>query len=554
MRPTSSGLVHTDLLHFFQQPFSFLSSLLVLSAALLLGLTLNLPPAHPEVAAVFSQLYLLTTSFPKFGPLGLKVVDMPSSKLRKSPYAPPTFNTTPTCVLEDASRLIEQSRKVQNWVISNVQPETATFAKVLLPLAHVRNARSREANILCFYQSVSTNQELRDASSEAENLLTKFDIESYTREDLFILIDAVLKRNEVLDPESRLLLEKEHRDFIRNGLGLPSGPLRDRFKAIQKRLNQLSIEFRKNLNEENGGIWFNPEELDGVPEDIMSQLKRGSEGSNMDKLRLTFKYPDYFPTIKYAKNAETRKRVYTSNDNKCNQNVPLLKEALILRDEAARLLGYPNHAAFRLEDKMIKSPESINNFLESLRLRLSAKGLEEVEKLKEYKHTDLNTRGEQEELDGNYYLWDHKFYDRLMLEREFSFDQQKVAEYFPLNTTILGMLKIFEDLFGLEFVEITGDKSVWHEDVQLLSVWDDEAQGSNFLGYLYLDLYPRTGKFGHAANFNLQQVCTLTVAYEMMLTRTGVYPPTRKPTIPGNSIGLQLLQTFSSKAQSLKTR
>lgn len=110
----------------------------------------------------------------------------------------------------------------------------------------------------------------------------------------------------------------------------------------------------------------------------------------------------------------------------------------------------------------------------------------------------------------------NSFYDTLMLEKEFSLDQEAIAEYFPLETTIRGMLQIFEELFGLVFVQITGaerdaisetgkgEDIVWHPDVQVFSVWDDEGEGSGFVGYLYLDLHPRDGKYGHAANFNLQ--------------------------------------------------
>ncbi|KAL1969834.1 hypothetical protein VTN77DRAFT_7343 [Rasamsonia byssochlamydoides] len=438
---------------------------------------------------------------------------MAPEKLRTPPQAPPVFTATPTSIIEDTKRLIERSRKVQDQVAANVQPETATFANVMLPLAHDENAMTLEAHILAFYQAVSTDQKLRDASSEAEKLLDDFAIETSMREDLYRLVDAALKRNEDLDPESRRLLEKEHKDYIRNGLGLPAGPKRDRFKEIKKRLSQLSIEFQKNLNEENGGVWFTREELDGVPEDVLSGLQKG-EGENEGKLRVTFKYPDLFPTLKYAKNAETRKRLAIANENKCNQNVPLFREAMILRDEAARLLGYPNHAAFRIEDKMAKTPQTVDSFLGDLRSRLTAGGQKELEKLKQLKKEDLESRGET--FDGHYYLWDHRFYDRLMLEKEYSLDQQRIAEFFPLQTTIEGMLRIFEELFGLVFVEIVGEERdkvaesgkgsdiVWHEDVQIFSVWDDEGEGSGFVGYLYLDLFPREGKYGHAANFNLQ--------------------------------------------------
>ncbi|KAL5438554.1 hypothetical protein PMIN05_005758 [Paraphaeosphaeria minitans] len=371
-----------------------------------------------------------------------------------------------------------------------------------------------ESHIIGFYQAVSTDKALRDASTEAEKLLDDFSIESSMRDDVFKLIDAVLKKKESLDPESQRLLEKDHKSYIRNGLNLDPGAQRDRFKEIKQRLSAISIEFQKNLNEEQAGIWFTREELDGVPEDVVDGLKVG-EGENKDKFWLTFKYPDLFPTLKYATNAETRKRVFVENENKCNDNVPLFREAILLRDEAARLLGYNNHAEFRIEDKMAKTTKTVNDFLGDLRTRLAPGGQAEIKKLLELKQEDLNTRRLGDD-SSKYFLWDHRYYDRLMLERDFQLDQQIIAEYFPLQTTIQGMLKIFEELFGLAFVEITGDDRtaladggkgsdiVWHEDVQVFSVWDDEGEGAGFVGYLYLDLFPRDGKYGHAANFNLQ--------------------------------------------------
>ncbi|KAJ6096903.1 hypothetical protein N7486_007649 [Penicillium sp. IBT 16267x] len=434
---------------------------------------------------------------------------MAPAHLRRPPQAPPTFTATPQSVVADAERLLNTSRTIQDKLVADIKPDDATFANVLRPLAQDENVMALESHILGFYQAVSTDQKLRDASSKAEELMDEFFIEAVMREDVFKLVDAALNKNEDLDPESRRLLEKAHKDFVRNGLGLPAGPQRARFKEIKKRLSQLSIEFQKNLNEENGGIWFTPEELDGVPEDVTSGLKRG-EGENAGKLWLTFKYPDLFPTMKYAKDSEIRKQVMVANENKCNQNVPLFREAIVLRDEAARLLGYPNHAAFRIEDKMAKTPETVDTFLGDLRARLTDGGKQEIQTL-------LNLKKELDpNFDGRYYLWDHRFYDRLMLERDFQLDHQLIAEYFPLQTTIQGMLKIFEELFGLEFVEIVGEDRaalaptgqandiVWHEDVQVFSVWNDEGEGSGFVGYLYLDLFPREGKYGHAANFNLQ--------------------------------------------------
>ena len=411
--------------------------------------------------------------------------------------------------------MIETSRGVQNKVVADVEESAARFENVVLPQAYDENSMGLESHIIGFYQSVSTDQALRDASTEAEELFDDFSIESSMREDVYKLVEAAFQSKEKLDPESQRLLEKERKSFIRNGLNIPAGPKRDRFKDIKKRLSQISIIFQKNLNEEKGALYFTKEDLDGVPSDVINGLAKG-EGEYEGKLKLTFKYPDLFPVLKYAVNADVRKKVFVENENKINTNVPLFKEAITLRDEAARLLDYPNHAAFKIEDKMAKTPKFVDDFLGDLRTRLTPGGNSERKALAALKEQDLKSRFPDQSFDGHYYLWDQRFYDRLMLEKDYALDQEKLAEYFPLQNCIRGMLKIFEHLFGLVFIEVvdsdraaispSGNASdvTWHPDVQVFSVWDSKEEGSSFVGYLYLDLHPREGKYGHAANFNIQ--------------------------------------------------
>lgn len=418
-------------------------------------------------------------------------------------------------MVEDTKRLVDKSRSIQDKIVAEVKDKDASFKNIMLPMAYDENTMALEAHIIGFYQAVSTNQSLRDASTEAERLLDDFSIESSMREDVYNVVEAAFHKGEKLDPESQRLLEKERKNYIRNGLGIPAGPKRDRFKEIKKRLSEISIVFQKNLNEENQGLWFTPEELSGVPQDVLAGFAEG-EGEHSGKVKMTFKYPDLFPVSKYATNPATRKKIFIANENKLNQNVPLFKEVIVLRDGAARLLGYPNHAAFKIEDKMAKTTKTVDDFLGDLRERLTKGGASEKKTLAALKEKDLKSHGAGKTFDGQYYLWDHRYYDRLMLEQDYSLDQEKLAEYFPLQTSIRGMLRIFEQLFGLTFVEVTGsdrasispsgkgDDIVWHPDVQVFSVWDDEGEGSGFVGYLYLDLHPREGKYGHAANFNLQ--------------------------------------------------
>ncbi|KAK7927337.1 hypothetical protein PG985_004335 [Apiospora marii] len=441
---------------------------------------------------------------------------MAPDKYKNPPQAPPTFTGTKDSIASQAKALCDTTRSVLDKVVAQVPVEKATFASVLKPMAEDEDQSALNGRILGFYQYVSADADLRNASTEAEKIMDDFAIECNMRDDVFQLVDAVfknIKSESNLDSESLRLLEKEHKNYIKNGLGLPKGPQRDRFKEIKKRLSQISIQFQKNLNEENGGVWFTKEELDGVPADVVEGLEKGT-GENEGKVRLSFKYPDLFPTLKFAKNPETRRKVFIANENKVNDNLPLFKETIVLRDEAARMLGYPNHAALRIEDKMAKTTDTVNTFLSDLRQRLTAGGEKERKHLLELKKKDEESRGLKP--DGKYYLWDHRYYDRMMIEQEYSIDETKIAEYFPLSNTVKGMLKIFEELFGLAFVQLSKEERakisptgkaediVWHEDVIVYSVWDDNSEGNGFVGYLYLDLHPRQGKYGHAANFNLQ--------------------------------------------------
>jgi len=494
--------------------------LLVLSLLLFGGIVLVLaPPSRfaSRVSAIFDHLALLKTTLRPTATAvkPLTTVAMAPQAYKTPPQALPLFTGTPDSIIADTKKMIEKSRNLENKLVAEIKAQDATFANVMSPMALDENDSGLISHIIGFYQSVSSNQNLRDASTEAEKLMDDSSIESSMREDVYKLVEAAFKKGEQLDPESRRLLEKTHKDYIRNGLGLPAGPKRDRYKEIKKRLSQLCIIFSKNLNEEVGGLWFDPKELEGVPQDVMSLFAKG-EGENAGKVKMTFKYPDVFPTLKFAKNPATRKKVYLANENKLPQNIPIFREVILLRDEAARLLGYSNHAAFIIEDKMAKTPKTVDDFLGDLRERLKKGGESERKALTELKMQDLKSRGMENSFDGRYYVWDNRFYDRLMLEKDYSVDQELLSEWFPLETSIRRMLTIFETLFGLTFVEITGndrssispsgkgDDIVWHPDVQVFSVWDSEDQGSGFVGYLYLDLHPREGKYGHAANFNIQ--------------------------------------------------
>ncbi|OAR00068.1 hypothetical protein LLEC1_07866 [Akanthomyces lecanii] len=428
--------------------------------------------------------------------------------IQPPPQAPPVFTHSPADLSSKTEQLIACNKELVDNIVKNVSVEKAEFSTVLLPFVQGRSVMSLDMNIIGFLRSVTSDAKVREASASAEKKVSDYTTESSMREDLYLLVEAIYrkqKKDPALDAESRFLLEKEYKAYMRMGFGLPPAK-RSRLQEIKKRLPELYIAFSKNLGKKKEGIWFTLEELSGVPDDLLETLEKGQQSSeNEGKMKLTFKPTELRTAQKYCTVAETRKKL---------ENLVLLQEAIPMRAEAARMLGYADHATFVLEDRMAQTPKIVNDFLDDLRKRLANGAQNELEKLKELKRNEPGCVDPD-----RYYIWEHSYYSTLMLERDFQLDQRMVSEYFPLQTCLARMLNIFEELFGLSFVKIDGndrdaisktgrgDDIVWHPDVQLFAVWNDANEPNDFafVGYLYCDLHPREGKFGGAANYTLQQ-------------------------------------------------
>ncbi|GJD03564.1 metallopeptidase MepB [Colletotrichum higginsianum] len=412
---------------------------------------------------------------------------------------PPQIATNASSILEDATRLINRTRTAHQRIIESVSPSNASFETVVLPWAHAENELLLESRLLRFYNAASPGADLREASRKAQCLLDDFAAEVALNEDMFKLIDAVLFLDEQVDPESRYFLRKVHKMFIGNGLKLPSERKRQ-FVAIQERLNYLVAQFLKNAAEAETSEWLTREELDGLPNETLNGMVQGV-GENVGKLQVIVPHPAFRTALRYAKSEETRKRLYISHDRLCPQNVDIFQEVMALRDTAAKLLGFRSHAAFRLEDKMAESPEVVRHFLESLQGHLTSKGNDEVQRYKEVKRDDLRSRGQS--FGGHYFVWDQPYCGRLLQQKQHSTDDDKISEYFPLEHVVDGLLGMLQHIFSLRISKITIDRPLWHEDVDILAVWDNEELGGGFLGYLYLDLYHRDGKLKNPTAFSL---------------------------------------------------
>ena len=423
------------------------------------------------------------------------------------PQPPPNFNDTPTSVLTRIRSILHHTRQLQDEIVANIRPEDATFNNVLLPLAKDENDTIAVKKLFKFFSSTSTSEELRNASNASEALVGEFDSQTLMREDLFQLIDAVHRRQEKLDAESQLYLDQWHQGFLSSGLGIKDASDRRRFAEIQKELRELKVAYLKSLNASTG-IWLTVEELDGLPIESLDSLKAGVE-ENTGKVWLPLKKPHLEHALRFVWNETTRRKIYIGHDNRCLDNVPRLKRTIILRDEAARLCGYLNHAEFSLEKKMAESTDFVNSFLNDIKESLTPIARLELNALLELKRADIETTKIAEsseivpEKTGLFHIWDFNYYSNLIKVRAHSFDEKKFSEYFTLERSLAGMMSTFSRLFGLHFCEITSKQfpefgrdhaMIWHPDVTVFTVWEDDGSCGEFLGYLYLDLFPRDHK------------------------------------------------------------
>jgi thimet oligopeptidase len=398
-----------------------------------------------------------------------------------------------------AEKLMEKVKAAYDS-IGALKDNEVTYANVLKAAADVDSWYAVQRNNLDFLHHVSSDKEIRDTSVAVDKKLSDFDVELSMRQDVFESFMALEKIEDIQNwkPEARRFVERIIKIGKRNGLHLPKD-VQDKITAIKKRKSDLSIDFSKNLNEENTVLEFTAEELVGLPDDFIKTLEEGSDG----KLKVTLKYPHVFPCMKKARNPETRKRIEIAFNSRClKENTPILEELVKLRHENAQLLGYKTHADYILDMRMAKKPSIVTDFLSSLAKKLQTLKKEEIELFLEYKKKECEEYGY--EFDGVINNWDLRYYMTMVEVKKYAVDQQKLKEYFPMSVVTKGLLDIYQELLGLQFTQVP-DADVWHEDVTLYSVKDKET--GELIGFFYLDLHPREGKYGHAACFGLQPGC-----------------------------------------------
>ena len=391
-------------------------------------------------------------------------------------------------IVTGADRAIAESETVLADMIGQ---ESRTFDNTMRPLDKVGDILSHAFADYAFMGYVHPEKEMRTAAKDAEEKLSKFGVEIIFRDELNRAVQEFAETEEAgsLEEEPARFLEFTLRDLRRAGHELDADT-RAEVKAKTERLVELGVRFQQNIDEWEDWILVTPEELEGLPESFVESLETEEETG---KLKVTIQYPHLIPFQENARRRDLREQLrYKFNTVAIEENRKILEEAIKLRQEIAEAFDQPTWAHHRLEERMAKTPERVASFYEELEAPLTEKGREEL--------AAVTTLLEEETGDDTVQVWDWAYYDTQQRKMDYGVDNFEVAQYFPLQQVLEGMFELTSEMFGIEFEEID-DFDTWHPDVQFFSI-QDSGSGEE-LGRFYLDLFPREGKFGHAAEFPL---------------------------------------------------
>ena len=328
-------------------------------------------------------------------------------------------------------------------------------------------------------EAVRTRAE--EGEQEAQRLLTEIGLDRHLY-DVLSAVDAGR-----LDEQGARVLELSLRDFRRAGVDQDDA-VRDRLRELSERETELAQEFSKNIRDDVRTVSLDPARLAGLPEDYRDNHPPGEDGL----VTVTTDYPDYVPFMTFARDRAARGELLRAFLNRAwPQNDPLLLELLRLRDEHARLLGYPDWPSYDAEVKMIAEGGAIPEFIDKITVAAEEAARRDYDVLLDRLRQDHPEATSVDSVDKAYY-------GEVIRKENFDVDAQEVREYFDFAKVRAGLLAVTGRLFGLDYTEVP-QAPRWHEDVAVYDV----STGDERLGRIYLDLHPREGKYKHAAQFDL---------------------------------------------------
>lgn len=403
----------------------------------------------------------------------------------------PQFETTPAALTATVNQTMAQANAALDR-IGQLGAGEVNFANTIGALDDNGVLIAETMNRIALIKETSTNAPLREAATEAVKRLEEWGVGLDYREDVYRAVKAYAETNPQLPGEPAKLFTETLRDYRRAGLALPK-PQRDEVEKLRKELAAVATDFDSNINKAQQTLTFTGAELAGAPESLLGApgVKTGPDEYSI-KVNVTWQY---LAVLEHVKSEAVRQKVLIAQSSLAKtENAPLVEKILALRYQIATKLGYRNWADFQLEVKMAKNGRTAIEFEEKLRDGLQPKMAAELEEFQKLKTAETG------DADARINLWDWRYYAEQLRKTKYNVDSEQLRNFFPMQRALDGMFAIYQRIFGLKFERVTPPYQ-WVADLQLWAVSD--AKTAEPLGFFYLDLFPREGKYHHFAMFPL---------------------------------------------------
>jgi peptidyl-dipeptidase Dcp len=377
----------------------------------------------------------------------------------------------------------------QNKLIAWKQNTHLSFKEVIIGFESISDEVGMIANLFHNMHVAHSTPELQEIAEKFSNTLTKFQLTLTLDSEIFKKIHDFyqIKDQQKLNAEEKMILEKIHKDFVRNG-ALLNPDDKKKLEAIDEQLASLQLKFSENLLKATKSFELhitNQEELVGIPESALMVAQNEAKKRNKSGWVFTLDFGSYISVMKYAQKSPVRENIFRAYATKATSgelsNKPLIKKILELRLDRAKLLGYSSYASYILEMRMAKDVPTVKNFSNELYEKAYLKAKKEFEELKEY----AESKGASD-----LKKWDVAYYSERLKEERYSYNEEEVKPYFPIQQVLEGIFSLANQLYDLNFKKTTAFPT-YAQDIDVYEVFD---KNQNFVALLYLDFFSRETK------------------------------------------------------------
>ncbi len=412
----------------------------------------------------------------------------------KGPYGGvPPFDVATPALLAPALEAGMAEHLAELEAIAN-NPAAPTFANTIAAMERSGRALDRASTVYYIYSSSLSDDAVQEVERNIEPKMAAFRDRITQNEKLFARIAKVYetRASSGLTAEEQRLTWLVYTNFVRAGAKLDATS-KKRLGEINQSLAGLFTRFSQNLLGDESQQYLVLETVDdlaGLPDSLRAGFaadakRRGKEG----KWVVANTRSSVEPFLTYSTRRDLREKVWRTFVNRgdngdARDNNAIISEILQLRAERARLLGFPTHAHWRLENSMARTPERAMELMEAVWKPAVSRVKEEV--------ADMQSLADSEGAKIRIEPWDYRFYAEKVRKAKYDLDTNELKPYLQLEKLREGMFSVAEELFGMRFTELAaGTVPVYHPDVR---VWRVERTDGRLIGLFYFDPFARVGK------------------------------------------------------------